>query len=153
MHRITVKTVAGEEITVNLPVFFTLQEVTLAITEKLGVQKYNCFFRMYEKDLYCAYPLPKNARLSDLLTQQGIQEKSNPAHFLLSIGYYNHMAFLRNASQIQNHPVFTRLIFEQAVYDIHGGRYLKTDADFYALAALILQSRLQDSLGDPRLLQ
>ena len=124
------------------------------ITAKhLGLSEYAQFFRIYEKTIDCAYPLPLNLRISDYLTRLERGDNKSKRHLQFTIAYYHHHKFMQSVGAIHQNITFIHYMFEQAVYDIQNGRYVKPKEDYVALIALILQYRFQDCVGDQRILQ
>ena len=94
--------------------------------------------------LYCVRDadeiiIPDKQRMMDVLS--GMSEEDQ---LLFAVCYY-YPYDLRNPSAL-------RLVFDQAVHDLHCGRYFRGDEDYFILAALALQERMQDYSGDNRIL-
>ena len=64
--------------------------------------------------------------------------------FFLSVAYF--LPF-----DLYNQAVID-LLYEQAVHDIRCGRYFHCDQDYCVLVSLVLQKKMQDFMGDNRLL-
>lgn len=82
--------------------------------------------------------LNENSRMTDILSTMKEGE-----YILFAVAYYDFSYDLRNAKLL-------RLLFCQAVHDLHAGRYFKPDEDYFTLTALALQESLQDYSGDNR---
>ena len=131
-----------------------MKELVPIAANQLELSEYAQFFRFYEKTPYTAYPLALNLRISDYLAQLDQQgHRKFQYHLQFNIAYYHHRKYLQSVDAIQRNINFFHYVFDQAVYDIRIGRYLKPKEEYVAMIALILQYRLQDSGGDQRILQ
>ena len=130
-----------------------MKELVPIAANQLELSEYAQFFRFYEKTPYTAYPLALNLRISDYLAQLDQRDGKSQYHLQLNIAYYHHRKFIQSLDAIQRNINFVHYVFDQAVYDIQIGRYLKPKEEYVAMIALILQYRLQDSGGDQRILQ
>ena len=131
-----------------------MKELVPITAKQLGLAEYAQFFRFYEKTPYTAYPLALNLRISDYLAQLDQQgHRKSQYHLQFNIAYYHHRKFLQSVDAIQRNINFFHYVFDQAVYDIRIGRYRRPKEEYVAMIALILQYRLQDYVGDQRVLQ
>ena len=119
----------------------------------MELSEYTQYFRIYEKTPYTAYPLPLNLRFSDYLARFKQIDDINQYHLQLNIAYYHHQKYIDSVDAIYHNINFFHYVFDQAVNDVRTGRYLKPKEDYVAMIALILQHRLQDFVGDQRILQ
>ena len=113
----------------------TVQDLLTVVSAKLHTQAGAALFRLFRVVPEGEIPLPSSQRVCDLIGMDQLQ---------YSIAYY--LPFnLKNQTMVQ-------FMYYQAIHDLHGGRYFRSDQDYYSLVSLALQQRLQDFSGDNRLL-
>ena len=112
-----------------------VQDLLTVVATELHTQAGTALFRLFRVVPEGEIPLPSSQRVCDLVGM---------AQLLYSIAYY--LPFnLKNETMVQ-------FVYYQAVHDLHGGRYFRSDQDYYTLISLALQQQLQDFSGDNRLL-
>ena len=112
-----------------------VQDLLTVVATELHTQAGTALFRLFRVVPEGEIPLPSSQRVCDLVGM---------AQLLYSIAYY--LPFnLKNETMVQ-------FVYYQAVHDLHGGRYFRSDQDYYTLISLALQQQLQDFSVDNRLL-
>lgn len=83
--------------------------------------------------------IKENSRVSDRMVSLTSDE-----YILLAVAYYRPFNLFNQAA--------LEYFYDQAVYDIRTGRVFRTDENYFVCISLILQKKMQDFIGDNRLL-
>ena len=120
---------------VEVSLMATVLDLLTAISIELHTQAGATLFRLFRVIPEGEIPLPSSQRVCDLIGIDQLQ---------YSIAHY--LPFdLKN-------QIIVKFVYYQAIHDLHGGRYFRSDQDYYCLVSLALQQRLQDYSGDQRFL-
>ena len=136
---IEISLVDGKTLELEISPLAIIRDVIDAICKRMGLGNDSRLFQLFIVSEVDEWMVAEKRRVVDVLNHM---KESMRLQFC--VGYYYPIDIFN--------PQSVELVYNQCVHDIRIGKYFHKEEDYYNCIALILQQRLQDFLGDHRLL-
>lgn len=129
----------GKTVTVTVSYLARAKDVIAQCGKELKLGDAIACFQLFVVSERGDTMIKEGSRITDRMVSLASDES-----IALAVAYYLPFSLFNQAA--------IEFFYDQAVHDLPAGRYFRADEDYFVCISLVLQKRMQDYIGDNRLL-